>query len=105
MASIGNDPGGRRRILFVAPDGKRKTIRLGVATKRQAEAVKRHVENLATAAITHTSADPATSRWLALTRITRWNTEGFSAGWVITWYSSPHGNIIRDEFSHCKASV
>ena len=29
MASIGNDPGGRKRILFAAPDKRRKTIRLG----------------------------------------------------------------------------
>ena len=36
MASIGTDPGGLRRILFVAPDGERKTIRLGKmsATRR-----------------------------------------------------------------------
>ena len=27
MASIVNDPGGRRRILFVAPDESRKAIR------------------------------------------------------------------------------
>ena len=33
--SIANDPGGRRRILFVAADGKRKTIRLeqGIAAR------------------------------------------------------------------------
>ena len=29
MASISKDAGGKRRILFVASDGKRKTIRLG----------------------------------------------------------------------------
>ncbi len=46
MASIGKDPGGLRRILFVAPDGKRKTIRLGKATQRTAETVKTKVEAL-----------------------------------------------------------
>ena len=29
MASVVNDPNGRRRILFVAPDGSRRTVRLG----------------------------------------------------------------------------
>ncbi len=40
MASIGKDPGGRKRILFVAPSGKRKTIRLGKLSMRAAEGVK-----------------------------------------------------------------
>ena len=44
MATIGNDPNGRKRILFVAPDGKRKTIRLGKATMKQATAFKVKVE-------------------------------------------------------------
>ena len=47
MASIANDPGGRRRILFVNPAGQRKAIRLGKVSKRAAEAVKLHVERLA----------------------------------------------------------
>ena len=34
MASIVDDDGGRRRILFRAPDGKRKTIRLGKIARR-----------------------------------------------------------------------
>ena len=29
MASVVNDPNGRKRILFVAPDESRKAIRLG----------------------------------------------------------------------------
>ena len=37
MASIGKDPGGRRRILFVAQNGKRRTIRLGKCSQKQAE--------------------------------------------------------------------
>ena len=40
MASIGKDPNGYRRILFVAPDGKRKTIRLGRVSQKTAEGVK-----------------------------------------------------------------
>ncbi len=40
MASICNDDGGLRRILFVDVDGSRKTIRLGKVAKRTAEAGK-----------------------------------------------------------------
>lgn len=64
MASIGKDPNGLRRILFMAGDGKRRTIRIGKATQRQAEAFKVKVESLVTAAITG-GADDETSRWLA----------------------------------------
>lgn len=46
MASIVNDPGGRRRIQFVAPDGKRPSIRLGKCSQRSAESVKYRVEQL-----------------------------------------------------------
>jgi len=46
MATIGNDPNGHKRILFVASDGKRKTIRLGKATMKQATAFKVKVEAL-----------------------------------------------------------
>ena len=46
MASLVNDPNGRRRIQFVNPDGQRKTIRLGKVSKRNAEAIKWRVEKL-----------------------------------------------------------
>lgn len=64
MASIGNDPNGRKRILFVAGDATRRTIRLGKATMKQAEGFKVKVEQLVTAAITG-SMDDETARWLA----------------------------------------
>lgn len=64
MATIGNDPNGRKRILFVAGDGSRKPIRLGKATTKQAEAFKLKVESLITAGITG-SMDDETARWLA----------------------------------------
>ncbi len=35
MASLANDPGGRRRILFVDTEGNRKTIRLGKMSNEQ----------------------------------------------------------------------
>lgn len=65
MATIGNDPNGRKRILFVASDGKRRTLRLGKSTQRQAEAVKVRVEQLAAAKITGHTPDADTLRWLS----------------------------------------
>lgn len=46
MASIANDPGGKRRVLFTLPGGDRKAIRLGKVAKRTAEAIKYRVEQL-----------------------------------------------------------
>src|SRR5579884_2692460 len=65
MASIGTDPNGYRRILFVARDGSRKTIRIGKTTRRQAEAFKVKVEQLIAAAVLGHPPDEETSRWLA----------------------------------------
>ena len=64
MASIANDPNGFKRVLFVAPDGKRKTIRLGKATAKQATAFKVKVEALVSQTITG-NLDDEVSRWLA----------------------------------------
>ena len=46
MASIARDKNGCRRILFIAPDGKRPTIRLGKVSQRTAEGIKYRVEQL-----------------------------------------------------------
>ena len=46
MASIARDKNGSRRILFVAPDGRRPTIRLGRVAQRTAEGIKYRVEQL-----------------------------------------------------------
>ncbi len=65
MASISHDGDGRRRILFTAADGKRKAIRLGKCSERNAEAVRLKVEDLVAASITgHAPSDEA-SRWVA----------------------------------------
>jgi integrase len=64
MASIGTDENGRKRILFVAGNGSRKTIRLGKATMKQATAFKVKIESLAIAA-SGGSMDEETARWLA----------------------------------------
>lgn len=65
MASIANDPGGRRRIQFVDVDGTRRTIRLGKVAARTAEQVKFRVEQLLTAKIAQVAVDPDTARWIA----------------------------------------
>ena len=46
MASISNDPGGKRRILFFDPNGERKQIRLGKVSKWTAERIKTRVVKL-----------------------------------------------------------
>lgn len=65
MASIADDPGGRRRILFVAPDGTRKAIRLGKIDRKSAEAITRHVEALLAAKIGGQPVPRETAAWLA----------------------------------------
>ena len=53
-------------MQFVGPeDGKRRSVRLGCASKRQAEEVRGHVENLVAAAITGHAPPDETSRWVA----------------------------------------
>jgi integrase len=64
VASISND-GGLRRLLFVAPDGKRKAIRLGRVPARLASEVKARVEAILAAQAAGVSIDPETGRWLA----------------------------------------
>ena len=65
MASVVNDPGGRRRILFVAPDGSRKTIRVGKCDRKTAEAVAGRVEALLAAKIGGQPVPRDTAVWLA----------------------------------------
>lgn len=65
MASISNDPGGRRRILFMAPDESRKAIRLGKCDRRSAESIARHVEALLAAQIGGQPVPRDSAAWLA----------------------------------------
>jgi integrase len=66
MASIANDPGGRRRILFVDTDETRKTIRLGKCDRKSAESICRHVEALLGAKIGGQPVPRDTAAWLAI---------------------------------------
>jgi len=66
MASVINDPNGRKRLQFIGAEGTRRTIRLGKATVRQAEALKFRVEQLILASTGATGmVDDDTVRWLA----------------------------------------
>jgi len=65
MASVCNDPNGRRRILFVDADGSRKTIRLGKVAKRDAAAIKLRVEAILAAKLMGSPIDRDTAAWLA----------------------------------------
>lgn len=65
MASVISDAGGRKRIQFNGPDGRRRTIRLGKVAKAQANTVKLHIEKLVAAKITGGVPEDDTSHWLA----------------------------------------
>jgi len=53
MASVSTDREGRRRVLWVAPDGSRKCVRLGACSDRAAEVFASRVEGLIAAQLTH----------------------------------------------------
>lgn len=65
MASITNRKNGSKAIQFVAPDGTRKTVTLGKASKRTAETLKFRIEQLLTAAMTNDTIDRDTARWVS----------------------------------------
>lgn len=64
MASVSTDANGLRRILFVDRNGSRKAIRLGRATKRDADSFKVKLESLLSAKLLGNSPDRETSVWL-----------------------------------------
>jgi integrase len=64
MASVCNDPRGKKRILFFDESGERKVIRLGKCSAKQAEAFKVRLENLITARLGGGMDDEA-ARWVA----------------------------------------
>jgi hypothetical protein len=64
MASITKQKGGNRTIQFVAADGRRRSIRLGKVSQRQAESFKFRVEQLIAAQRSGVPVDADTSEWL-----------------------------------------
>ena len=67
MASVSNDPNGKKRILFKAPDGsgKRISLRLGKITKKSAEAVARYIQALLDAKIAGIAPPSDAAAWLS----------------------------------------
>ena len=65
MASITRESGGRKTIQFIGPDRRRRSLRLGRASQRTAEAVKVKVEALVAAKHSGHVPDDETSRWAA----------------------------------------
>lgn len=65
MASISTDSKGNRCVQFVAADGKRRSVRLGKVSMRQAETIRLRIEALNSAIITGQAPDGDTSAWLA----------------------------------------
>ena len=65
MASIAREKNGNRRILFVAPDGKRRTVRLGKVSQRTAEGIKFRVEQLVERLVYKQPMDTDLAQWVA----------------------------------------
>jgi hypothetical protein len=65
MASVIDDPNGRRRIQFNPPNAKRKTIHLGKIDRKSADAIARHVEDLVAAKISGQPVPARTATWVA----------------------------------------
>jgi len=65
VASVGTEPNGHQRVLFVAADGSRKTVRLGKCSRRDARQVARHIEALLAARITGQPVTRETAIWLS----------------------------------------
>lgn len=64
MASIARDTNGNRRIQFVAPEGKRPTIRLGKVSQRTAEGIKYRVEQMLEAIHFNRPMEPDLALWV-----------------------------------------
>lgn len=64
MASVCNDSNGRRRILFVDVDKRRRTVRLGKISKLAAEKIKLRLESLLSAKILNQPISQDDAAWL-----------------------------------------
>jgi hypothetical protein len=65
MASVSRDDSGRRTVQFLAGDGRRRTIRLGNVTQKNAEEIKLRVERINAARIANLALDNETASWVA----------------------------------------
>ncbi len=65
MASVVTDPNGFKRVVFKGLDGKRRPLRLGKCSEKDAIAVAGHVEEIINAAVLNRAVPRATAEWLA----------------------------------------
>jgi hypothetical protein len=65
MASISSGKNGHRTVQFVDIEKKRRSIRLGKMSKREADTVKSRIERLLAAKISGCSWDNETAKWVA----------------------------------------
>lgn len=65
MATIRKEPNGRKTVLVVCGDEKRRSIRLGKCSMKDAHSAKSHIERLNAAQILNTSIDNEQALWLA----------------------------------------
>lgn len=65
MASISTDKSNRRRLLFIDPAGKRRTLYLGKMPLKAAETVRTRVEHIVASQVSRQALDSDTARWLA----------------------------------------
>jgi integrase len=124
MASVVNDPNGRKRILFVAPDESRKAIRLGKCDRKTAEGICRHVEALLASKIGCQPIPRDTAAWIAeigmalkekliavglLEPVQRFTVDEFLTNWLAAKKAAGHKpasllawgqtvNALRDQF-------
>ena len=103
MASICQDPGGRRRIVFISPDGYRRTLRLGTVSHKRAETVRGHVEELVRAADTGHAMANATAEWLA--RLSEATTRRLAAVHLIPDRESVALKTFLDEYIESRSDV
>ncbi len=64
VASLIRDPGGRKRVQFIAGDGSRRAVRLGKVEVRHAETVRVRIESLVSANVTGQPLDKQTAEWV-----------------------------------------
>jgi len=64
VASIANDPGGRRRVCFVHPNGAHRAIRLGKVSQRSADGFKLRVEQLIEAILLNRPMEADLAQWV-----------------------------------------
>ncbi len=97
MASVCNDPNGRRRIAFVAPDGAKVAIRLGVIPRKVADSVCLHVEHLLASIRSGQPVPGETSVWVK--NLTPWLHGKLSkAGLIVAKMEAPLFEALAEKY-------